>query len=144
MKFPCLKPFKLSTDGVNFAQIEAGDEPDIPEAMIEGLIKEGFILDPNARIDDFRSGPLEPLTSLEFPALETKPAGQNLETKTGEVEPAVEPAPEPEVVPAAAPASEPDDTPEIESLRAQYLEATGNDANKRWSVATLRDKLIEA
>ena len=32
----------------------------------------------------------------------------------------------------------------IEDLRALYMKATGSEADKRWSVATLREKIIEA
>ena len=45
-----------------------------------------------------------------------------------------------EIVQKAADADETD----LAALRASYLEATGTEADKRWSAATLREKLIEA
>lgn len=116
MQLLCLKPFKLSTNGVDFDQIKRGDTPDVPHDMIEGLILEGFLEDPAA--------PAKPLeTKPQTNDLETKPDLENLETKD-EVEQL--------------------ETPEIESLRASYFEATGDHADLRWSAKTLRDKLIEA
>ena len=46
MKVQVLKPFTYSADGIHSRSAAKGDEVDIPDALVPGLVKEGFIAAP--------------------------------------------------------------------------------------------------
>jgi hypothetical protein len=46
VKCVVLKDFKLSVDGVNQEEVLEGESVDVPEALVEGLKKEGFLEPP--------------------------------------------------------------------------------------------------
>ncbi len=120
MAYICLKAFNLSYDGFTTIPVGEGDVVDVPAKLVDGLTDAGFIIHPDNHPDitaQRQPGPTE--TKVVVPP----------ETKDGDY-------PDADDVEA--------DADEFARLRAAYLEATGKDASKRWSLETLRTKLIEA
>lgn len=52
-----LKPFDLSRDGVTSEPVAVGDEVEIPEGLVPGLIAEGYITEPQAKPEKPKPAP---------------------------------------------------------------------------------------
>ena len=50
MKVLVLKAFSYANDGISASFLAAGDEPEINDDLVPGLIKEGFVADPAAPV----------------------------------------------------------------------------------------------